>query len=1144
MYSRSGRSCCAFFLLMLLCIGLGSAGASKASPPLAEGLWHKMGTTQQGIYKLSYQYLKKNGIVSSGTNPQHIRIFGQGGGMLPQENNQPRPDGLQENAIYIAGEEDGSFDQNDYILFYAQGPDKLIFNPEEQDFEYEKNLYSDTAFYFITVSAEKGKRISTLPDLATAGPLITSYNAFAAHEQDLVNILNTRIPQQGSGRRWFGESLPSNSSTAFPLPLYHLEENQPVKIHAAVISTDTGTGTVQLLANDYAVSTLSLPAIADPEKNPYAQKGFIKEIKEQVNSSSIGELRSLSLHLKSEGSRFGTVFPDFLTVSALCRLQYREEALSFRSAQSLLHPEVKYKIAAAPADLMVWDISNPQNAGLQKAVAKDQSLSFGASSGSLKEYVAFRLTDAKEPVSIQKTENQNLRADTSAELLIVCAPSLAEEAHRLASFRMQHDGLQVKVVTTAQIYNEFSSGAQDITAIRDYARFLYQEGGKLRYLLLFGRGYFDYKKRTGPDYNLVPVYESYNSTHPIDSYASDDYYGFLEEEEGSWKENENDNHSLDIGIGRLPVKNPQEARQVVDKLIRYSTAPDAFGNWRTDILFVADDEDGNVHHSHADKLAGMAEQLWPDSKINKMYLGTFPQVPNASGQKSPQMTEALNKAIDGGALIVNYTGHGNWERLTDEYVITKQVISKWENKHRLPLFVTATCDYGRHDANRISGAEELVLKPDGGAIGLLTTSRPVYSHTNFEINSAFYSHVFPAEGEAPPRLGDIIRLAKNQGTDKARLANRNFLLLGDPSMMLAYPKNTAVIDRLIPETGSSDTLSAYTKVKATGFILNGENVTDNSFNGTVEAVVFEKPVPYQTIDPATARMDFTLRNNVIFRGKASVRQGEFSFNFVIPKSIVYKVGHGKINLYAVDEESKRDASGYYDQFKVGGSKADPGHDSSPPEIGLFLNDSSFVNGSKVGQESILFAWFKDESGINLTNSGVEGGIIATLDGQTKYDLSGYYYAATDDYRSGSLQYPLEGLLPGKHTLSLSVRDAYNNISKSEINFVVGEKNDFEVYKLVNYPNPFHDKTRFYAEHSRAGEDVEALLQVYSLSGQLLFERTQLFPQSRPRLELDEWNVREESGKNLLPGVYMFKVILRSLSDNSRAERTEKLVILN
>lgn len=1129
-------------------MSLSSAEAAKAPPTLADGVWHKMGTTRQGIYKLSFQYLQKNGIVNSETNPQHIRIFGQGGGMLPQENSTPRPDGLQENAIFVSGEEDGRFDDKDYILFYAQGPDKIIFNPEQEDFEYEKNLYSDTVFYFITVSPEKGKRINSLPDLNVNNPLITSYNAFAAHENDLVNILDKRQPRQGSGRRWFDESLPSNGTKLYQLPLYNLEANQPVKIRAALVSTDTGPVSVLLSANNSPVATLTLPGIPNPEEYPYSVKGAVIDTVHQINSNSLGDLSTLSLQLKSEGPGIGAVYPDYLTASAVCRLQYRGEPLFFRAAQSLAYPEVRYQLTGAADGLTVWDISGPQNAALQQADVQGQTLSFGASSANMKEYVAFQLKDAMEPVSVRKTENQNLRADLAAEMLIVCPPALLGEANRLADFRTQHDGLQVKVATTSQIYNEFSSGAQDVSAIRDYARYLYQSGGKLRYLLLFGRGYFDYKKRTEKDYNLVPVYESYNSVDPIYSYASDDYYGFLEEDEGKWEESASGNHSLDIGIGRLPVKDPQEARQVIDKLIRYSTATAALGNWRTNILFIADDEDGNVHHTDADRLAGLAEHNWPDSKINKMYLGAYEQEPNASGQKSPKMTEAINKAIEQGALIVNYTGHGNWERLTDEFVITKPVISKWNNTYRLPLVVTATCDYGRHDAHRISGAEELILKPEGGAIGLLTTSRPVYSHTNFEINSSFYDNVFPPEGEPRRRLGDIVRLSKNQGTDKGRLMNRNFLLLGDPSMMLAYPKKRVVIDRLTPENNSTgtDTLGAFTKVKGEGFILNGENNADVSFNGTVEVVVFEKPVSYETLiyDEKTPRMEFTLRDNVIFRGKATVRQGAFSFNFVVPKSIVYKPGQGKINLYAVDEEGRNDASGYYDQFKVGGSGTATEEDHTPPEISLFLNDSSFVNGSKVGQESILFAWFKDENGINLTNSGVEGGIIATLDDQTNYDLSGYYYAAVDNYKSGSLQFTLKGLLPGEHRLRLTVRDTYNNISKSEISFVVGEKDDFEIYKLINYPNPFQDRTRFYAEHSRAGENIEAELQIYSLSGKLLFRRTHIFEQSKFRLELDEWNVREVSGKNLLPGVYMFKVILRSLSDNSRAERTEKLVILN
>ena len=1128
-----------FYLLLLLIVSL-SLTAYAGSSPLAKGKWYKVGVSKQGIYKLPYKYLREKGIIDSGTDPQYIRIYGQGGGMLPQANALSRPDGLQENAIFIAGEQDGEFNPQDYILFYAQGPDKIRYNTELQDFEYEKNLYSDTVYYFLTVSSEKGKRINSLPDKNVKSPLVTQYNAFSVVEEDRINLLS-------SGRRWFGESLPYNSTSSFQFPLFDLSDDEPLTIHSAFVSTNTESTTVQLNVNGYLAQPLKMPAIKDPQKNPYADKGAILEETLEVKGSDLKNHGSLSVQLKLESSSTGrSVYLDYLSVSAICALKYRDEPLFFRATQSLAYPESRFEVGGGQPGLLVWDITNPHEVFQQLAQIQNSKLSFGASTHELKEYLVFDPAKAKEPVSIKEVANQNLRGDLSPELLIVSHPSLSYEANRLANFRQQQDRLQVKVVTPEQIYNEFSSGAQDVSAIRDYMRYLYQKGGgKLRYLLLFGRGSYDYKKRNNPDHNLVPVYESYNSTHPIFSYTSDDYFGFLEDDEGSWEETRNVSHSLEIGIGRLPAKNLKEAQQLVDKLIRYQTHPSTEGSWRTTVLLIADDEDNNLFHRDSEQLSEDVQERWPMAQIDKIYLGAYPQETSPSGERSPAAIDAIEKAIERGALFVNYIGHGSSDLLTAEYVITKTTFDKWQNQNRLPVFVTATCEFGQHDIERTSGAEHLLLRPDGGAIGLVTASRPVYSNSNLALNRDFYESALPTSAGTSRRLGDIIKLTKNKGAESTGVANRSFLLLGDPAMPLAYPAQEISVKELeVEESGhSAYTISTFSKVKVTGAVLNTSGQSDTNFNGLMEAVVYEKPFPYETTDPKTQKMSFTIQNKTIFRGKAVIKEGAFTFNFVVPKSIRYNFGNGKISLYAVDTTRQTDATGYYNQFLIGGSSPFSESDKTPPRVSLYLNDSSFVNGEKVGQKSLLLAYFHDENGINIMSDGVSGGITATLDGQTSFELNEYYVADVGTYKKGSLQYPLESLLPGRHTLTLTARDSYNNISKNEISFVVSGENDFQVYQLYNYPNPFREKTRFVVEHSRAGEDIETALFIYDLKGQLINQQKQVFPQSLRKLELEEWDRNSKNAERLTPGVYLFKILLRSLIDGSTAEKTKKLVIL-
>ncbi|WP_017732062.1 type IX secretion system sortase PorU [Nafulsella turpanensis] len=1139
MLTRFARNCCACLFFILYAFFLLPQANAQTAPPLAEGQWHKIGITQEGVYRLDASFLKKNGIISSSTNPQHIRIYGQGGGMLPQPNSTARPDGLQENALYIPGEADGRFDSDDFILFYGQGPDYYQYLQDSAGFSYQKNLYSDTVFYFITVDDEKGKRMAQKPDLPVSQPLISQYTAVAALEEEKHNLLN-------SGRRWLGKRFGNGTAQSYPLPIHNVVAGTPLHTRSAFVSASTKPSSFELLINGALAQKVSLPTIKDPQANPYAEKGKLVEQESMLNTNQLASLDQLQLKLEYSGGS-GSAYLDYVFVTATAHLRYQGEALFFRSTESLEHPEVRYSVSGATDELFIWNISNPQAPALQQFRLQGEKLSFGSTVAGLQEFVAFSLSDTKEPVSVRKIANQNLRADLSPEMVILTHPSLLAEAQRLAAFRQQQSGLRIKVVTTGQVYNEFSSGAQDITAIRDYMRYLYTNGNSLKYLLLFGRGYFDYKKRTEHEYNLVPVYESYNFTDPVASFVSDDFFGFLEEHEGEWSESEAGNHSIDIGIGRFPVVNATEARALVDKLIHYQASSATLGSWRNKIVFVADDEDGNIHQQDAEKLANIVQQNWPAGNISKIYLGAFAQQTVPNGERAPEAMGAINKAVEEGVLLLNYTGHGSENLLTNEYVITQSSIAGWKNQHRLPVVVTATCEFGQHDNTIRSGGETMLLHPTGGAIALLTTARPVYSHTNYTINSAFYQNVFPEEGQEAKRLGDIIRHTKNEGVPGTGVWNRNFILLGDPSMPLAFPRNTAQVSEL-SETGGSaaDTvLSALKEVNVSGIISNTNNGLRNvNFNGVLEAVVYEKPLLYETIDSKSSVMEYSLQNDIIFRGQAKVEEGRFSFSFVVPKSIRYTIGNGKVSLYAVDSLSGTDAGGQYSNFYIGGSSSPSEADQKAPEITLFLNDSSFRNGDRVGKESILHAWFTDESGINITRNGPGEGIKASLDGKTTFLLNDYYMSEPGNYRRGSLQFPLQALSPGPHTLTITGRDTYNNMSKAEIRFVVSNQEEFDIYSLYNYPNPFRDRTAFVAEHSRAGESIEAVLSVYDMKGTLLFSQKTVVPHSLPAIRLPDWDGKINGGQKLPQGVYLFKVLLRSLSDGSTTEKTEKLVILN
>ena len=485
----------------------------------------------------------------------------------------------------------------------------------------------------------------------------------------------------------------------------------------------------------------------------YSQKGTDNLGSFKINSNSEANATNaytLSLKFNKANASKSRAYLNYFIVTAKCRLALHEGQLIFNSLSSVDQPTSTYQISGATPNTLVWDVTNPLKPVGQQYKLSGEMAVFGVASSTLRSFVVFNEGGFYTPILVGQVPNQNLHAEAAPDLLIVSYPGFLPEAERLADLRRQHDGLDVLVVTTNQVYNEFSSGAQDVTAIRDFVKFLYDqspEDHKLKNLLLFGRCSFDYKNRTSHNTDFVPTYSSRNSLHPIGSYSSDDYYGFLDEGEGEWTESSSGDELLDIGVGRLPVKSLEEAHIVVDKLYNYAENPEAFGPWRNDICFVADDgdnQDGTLHERDADKLATLVDTAFSSFNTKKIYIDAYPQITSPVGESAPEANEALEKNIEKGLLIVNYTGHGSETRLASETILNITSISKLKNYQKLPLFVTATCEFGRHDDPKIvSGAEYLLLNPLGGAIGLLTTSPACVCQLQFCIERSLLQTCVP-----------------------------------------------------------------------------------------------------------------------------------------------------------------------------------------------------------------------------------------------------------------------------------------------------------------------------------------------------------------------------------------------------------------
>jgi len=855
------------------------------------------------------------------------------------------------------------------------------------------------------------------------------------------------------------------------------------------------------------------------------------------DSNSQGWLKSIALNGRSE-------------------LNLRDSELPFRDARSVGSGFIsEFRLSNADNSTVIWDISDPDNPGNIEYGLNGSTAVFKVETSVGREFLAFK-PDGNFPAplfsgeGLGQMENQDLHGMQHPDMVILTAGEFLEQAQRLAGHRESNDGMEVAVVLQQQVFNEFSSGAPDVTAIRNFMKMFYDRAGgdpsDCRYLLLMGDGSYDNRgsdeKNNNP--NLLLTYQSEESLSPTRSYVSDDYFGLLDTDESMYS------GLVDIGIGRLPISTVEEASVLVDKIIGYSSL-DKQGEWRNQICFIGDDQDRNIHMRDANKLATYVTDHYPAYNINKIYLDAYTQEELATGPRYPDVTRAINDQVNRGALIVNYTGHGGPTGLAHEKITTTNDIMSWSNKNMLPLFMTATCEFSRYDEydrqgdqEITSAGEDVLLNTEGGGIGLFTTTRLVYSGPNQVLNEKFYEVVFEKdENQENYRLGDIIAYSKNNtgpGINK-----RNFTLLGDPSMRLVYPQHRVVTDSIngMSVNSAQDTLSAFQWVTVSGHLETRDGDPITGYNGTVYPLVFDKESKVVTLDndEESPVFSFKTRSNILYSGKTTVSDGKFSFGFYVPKDINYAFGSGKISYYSNNAEL--DAHGSYEGFNVGGIGTENASDSEPPVIDLFMNDSFFVSGGITDANPVLMVYVQDNYGINTTGNGIGHDLTATLDDDrvNAIILNEAYQASTNSYNSGTIRYPYSNLEAGRHEVSVKIWDIHNNSAQSTLEFVVMDSEEMLLKNLLNFPNPFIDETWFNIEHNRPDQEMRLVLQIFNLSGQMVRMIDEQVYSPGYRLEPVYWDGNTSGGASLSGGVYVYTVKLTTV-EGEIASDSGKLII--
>lgn len=843
---------------------------------------------------------------------------------------------------------------------------------------------------------------------------------------------------------------------------------------------------------------------------------------------------------------------DYLELNCRRNLAINNGFLRFRDLKSVRNGNIsQFNINNSGTDLRIWDITDTQNPNQYSYFTQGNTVNFLAKTDVLKEFVAFNPTSFKEPKSFGKVINQNLHGLAFADLLIVSPTQFINEAKRLADFRKSTQGISYQIVTPDQIYNEFSSGKKDATAIRDFVKMFYDRAGgnnslSPKYLLIFGKGSFDNKSIQFKENNFVVTYQSENSLSPTQSYTSDDYFALLDDDEGTFPEDYVSNPGLlDIAVGRIPTKTAEEAKNVVDKLINYASI-NSFGDWRNQVSIVADDEDNNLHLNQAESNAALITSKYKDINVDKIYFDAYEQQNLAGGSRYPDVEVAINQRINNGALLINYTGHGGETGWAAERVLTLDDIKSWKNNNNLPIIFTATCSFSRWDDPEIvSGGELALIQKDNGVPSIFSTTRIVFASYNFDLNQSFLRSLFDAANQRSKiTFGEVFKAAKNNNIGGLNINSRNFTLLGDPTALFPFPANKVVMSNL------TDTLKAGKKINLKGYVADKQGNKLNSFNGFLYPTLLDKPTTITTLGQdkqlnGSYSQAFQSQKNVIYKGKISVVNGNFNFDFIVPKDINLQIGKGKASFYASNNNT--DAEGANIDLLVGGATLNSQSDKIGPVIKTFLNDENFVSGGITNTNPILLVNLNDESGINTTGIGIGHDIVATISTTDKNDkniiLNQFYQAKLDSYQEGSIKYNLNNLEPGFYSLKIKAWDVFNNSSEQSINFEVKPSEKLALSHVLNYPNPFTTRTNFQFEHNYPNEDLQVQINIRTVSGKLVKTINQQVNSAGNRVNDIFWDGKDDFGEKLARGIYIYELKVRSSLSSQIVQKIEKLVLL-
>lgn len=1103
---------------------------------LSTGRWIRFEAPEEGIYRITRPMLASFGIDANTVDPRTIKIYNNGGKILPENINQPRPQDLVENAIIVFGEEDGVFNENDYILFYGRGHSFWDFDPSQSRIARMRHTYSDRNYFWITSGGSPGKRVQQKPGLNDAPAFIqNSTVAFADWEVDKINLGKT-------GRQFVGDDFSSAiSSRNYMNNLTHRVNSEPINYRVRfVVGTSTG---MELIISENGNQ------VASRNAGGFGSTSYTAGTEHLLNfsySSPLPDNRSV-LTFKVNPSTVSSVgYLDFFEIDYVKELRAANDYLMFFSAPNTGLTEYQLN-GFTSSNIRVFDVSDYANVQL---ITNYSFLSGGECRFRIEEtntfrkkYIAVGSDIFRSPINPFEISNSNLRGEsTGAKFIIITHKNFESAANRLKDYRQNQDitPLSTIIVDIDNIYNEFSGGLLDPTAMRDYLKYVYDNWQiEPEYVLFFGKGTYDYRNIEGYGDNFIPTWQTTASIGLLDSYTTDDFFVLLD-----------GNSSVSMAFGRLPFSSVTEAHNVIDKIIDYEQNLDR-GSWQNLITLIADDGigsqgryEGSEHSKPTEEIAEQELPAYFDK--NKIYAAAYPDVITGQGRRKPAVNQAIIEAINNGTLFINFIGHGSPELWAHEYIFEKSVNLPLMQNDKYFFICAATCDFGYFDIpNFQSSTEAMIFIKDRGAIAGISSSRLVFSWENHVLNKSLINNIFKSQRDTlnlPIRIGKAVYLTKRNRTS---VNDRKYFLFADPTLRLRIPQYFASVDSVNGSSLNTNVqVMALSRTKIDGVVLRPDNSVWEDFSGEGLLTVFDSERIVRMAIPGTANptvQEVKQQGGIIFRGRVSVVNGRFSADFVVPKDISYENKNGKIVFYFFDGQS--DGIGFTTNIIVGGTDTTAFNDGKGPDIEIYFDDVNYGYSYLVGPNPKLIVKLFDETGLNTTGTGIGHKLEGIINQQENnpIDFTNYFVGDLDaGGRSGQVNYNFNNLGFGDYTLQVKAWDVFNNFSTETTYFTVVNDNELVIRDVYNYPNPFASTTHF-TFNQNLTQPIDVKIKIYTIAGRLIREIEEF--NISDRFVTIGWDGRDADGSTIANGTYLYKIIVKTVDGEHNSSVLGKLAVI-